>query len=123
MAKKASKANKAKKNNKVLVIVESAAKARTISRFLGRNYKVIASVGHVKDLPKSKMGIDVENGYNPQYVTIRGKGSVLKEIREASGKASQVLLATDPTEGEAIAWHLSMAVKLPEGAMPHRIKR
>jgi DNA topoisomerase-1 len=122
LAKKASKANKAKKNNKVLVIVESAAKARTISRFLGRNYKVIASVGHVKDLPKSKMGIDVENGYNPQYVTIRGKGSVLKEIREASGKASQVLLATDPDrEGEAIAWHLSTVVKLPEGA-PCRIE-
>ena len=108
--------------DKVLVIVESAAKAKTISKFLGRNHKVMASVGHVRDLPKSKLGVDVENGFVPQYVTIRGKGEILKQIKEESEKASRVLLATDPDrEGEAIAWHLSQAVNLPEDA-PCRIE-
>jgi len=99
----------------VLVIVESAAKAKTISKFLGRNYKVLASVGHVRDLPKSKLGVDVEHGFTPQYVTIRGKGEILKHIREESEKSSRVLLATDPDrEGEAIAWHLSQAMNLKD---------
>ncbi|ADI01723.1 DNA topoisomerase I [Syntrophothermus lipocalidus DSM 12680] len=99
----------------MLVIVESAAKAKTISKFLGRNYKVLASVGHVRDLPKSKLGVDVEHGFTPQYVTIRGKGEILKHIREESEKSSRVLLATDPDrEGEAIAWHLSQAMNLKD---------
>ena len=89
-----------------LVIVESAAKAKTLEKFLGKGYKVKASVGHIKDLPKSKLGIDVENNFEPQYITIRGKGDLLKEIKEESQKASKVLLATDPDrEGEAIAWN------------------
>ncbi|MEN6460024.1 MAG: type I DNA topoisomerase [Syntrophomonas sp.] len=97
-----------------LVIVESAAKAKTIGKFLGKNFKIKASVGHIKDLPKSKLGIDIENNFEPQYITIRGKGELLKEIKEESQKASRVLLATDPDrEGEAIAWHLQNAIKLP----------
>jgi len=101
--------------DRVLGIVESAAKAKTISKFLGRNYKVLASVGHVRDLPKSKLGVDVEHGFTPQYVTIRGKGEILKHIREESEKSSRVLLATDPDrEGEAIAWHLSQAMNLKD---------
>lgn len=97
-----------------LVIVESAAKARTLSKFLGKNYKVKASVGHVRDLPKSKLGIDLEN-CEPQYITIRGKGDLLKELRAESKKAKRVLLATDPDrEGEAIAWHLQYLMKIPE---------
>ncbi len=102
---------------KTLVIVESAAKARTISKFLGQNYKVKASVGHVRDLPKSKLGVDIENGFQPKYITIRGKGALIKEIKEESEKADRVLLATDPDrEGEAIAWHLSQVINLPEDA-------
>ncbi|MGI5920201.1 MAG: type I DNA topoisomerase [Syntrophomonadaceae bacterium] len=105
-----------------LVIVESAAKAKTIGKFLGKNYKIKASVGHIKDLPKSKMGIDIENNFEPQYITIRGKGTLLKEIKEDSQKASRVLLATDPDrEGEAIAWHLQNAIKLPADS-PCRIE-
>lgn len=100
-----------------LIIVESAAKAKTIGKFLGKNYRIKASVGHVKDLPKSKLGIDTENDFEPQYITIRGKGEVLKEIKDESGKADRVLLATDPDrEGEAIAWHLQKAIKIPDGA-------
>ncbi len=97
--------------------MESAAKAKTLGKFLGKNYRIKASVGHVKDLPKSKLGIDVEGSFEPQYITIRGKGSILKEIREESAKASRVLLATDPDrEGEAIAWHLQNAIKIPAGS-------
>jgi len=100
-----------------LIIVESAAKAKTLGKFLGKNYKIKASVGHVKDLPKSKLGIDIENNFEPGYITIRGKGGVLKEIKDAARKASKVLLATDPDrEGEAIAWHLQNAIKIPEGS-------
>ena len=92
---------------KTLVIVESAAKARTIGKFLGQNYKVKAWWERW-DLPKSKLGVDVENGFQPKYITIRGKGALIKEIREESEKADRVLLATDPDrEGEAIARHLS----------------
>lgn len=98
---------------KVLVIVESPAKAKTIERYLGKNYKVEASVGHVRDLPKSKMGIDIEEDFEPKYITIRGKGKVLKVLRKEAKKADKVLLATDPDrEGEAIAWHLAIALKM-----------
>jgi len=100
-----------------LVIVESAAKAKTISKFLGKNYKVKASVGHIRDLPKSKLGIDVEKDFEPQYITIRGKGELLREIKTEAAKADRVLLATDPDrEGEAIAWHLQTAMKLAPGS-------
>ena len=93
---------------KYLVIVESPAKAKTIEKYLGKNYKVVASVGHVRDLPKSKMGIDVENNYEPHYISIRGKGDVIKSLRQAAKKAEKVYLASDPDrEGEAIAWHLA----------------
>ncbi|HBQ27661.1 MAG TPA: type I DNA topoisomerase [Syntrophomonas sp.] len=99
-----------------LLIVESAAKAKTIGKFLGKGYTIKASVGHIKDLPKSKLGIDVDNNFEPRYITIRGKGTLLKEIKEEAQKASRVLLATDPDrEGEAIAWHLQNAIKIPQG--------
>jgi DNA topoisomerase I len=91
-----------------LVIVESPAKAKTIERYLGKKYKVKASMGHVRDLPRSQMGVDVENEYDPKYITIRGKGPVLKELKTAAKKAKKVYLAADPDrEGEAIAWHLA----------------
>lgn len=91
-----------------LVIVESPAKAKTIERYLGKKYKVKASMGHVRDLPKSQMGVDIEHNYEPKYITIRGKGPILKELRNAAKKAKKVYLAADPDrEGEAIAWHLA----------------
>lgn len=94
-------------SKKVLVIVESPAKAKTIGKFLGKKYTVKASMGHVRDLPKSQFGVDVEHGFEPKYITIRGKGDLLKELREAAKKSTKVLLAPDPDrEGEAIAWHL-----------------
>lgn len=98
---------------KNLVIVESPAKAKTIKKFLGSNYEVIASNGHVRDLPKSQMGIDIEHDYEPKYITIRGKGDILAKLRKEVKKADKVYLATDPDrEGEAISWHLSQALKL-----------
>lgn len=98
---------------KYLVIVESPSKAKTIEKYLGRNYKVVASVGHIRDLPKSKMGIDVENDYEPHYISIRGKGDVIKSLRSAAKKAEKVYLASDPDrEGEAIAWHLAFLLGL-----------
>lgn len=98
---------------KNLVIVESPAKAKTIKKFLGSNYEVIASNGHIRDLPKSQMGIDVENDFEPKYITIRGKGELLAALRKEVKKADKVYLATDPDrEGEAISWHLSKALKL-----------
>ncbi|NLJ86097.1 MAG: DNA topoisomerase I, partial [Firmicutes bacterium] len=98
---------------KSLVIVESPAKARTISRFLGKNYTVKASIGHVRDLPKSQFGVDIDNGFEPKYITIRGKGPVLKELREAAKKADRIFFASDPDrEGEAIAWHLAEALRV-----------
>ncbi len=101
-----------------LVIVESPAKARTISKFLGRTYKVEASNGHVRDLPKSQLGVDVENGFEPKYITIRGRGEVLERIRREAKGAKTVLLATDPDrEGEAISWHLATILGIdPESA-------
>ena len=93
---------------KILVIVESPSKAKTIGKFLGSRYKVIASVGHVRDLPKSKLGIDIEDDFEPQYINIRGKGDVIKELKKEAKKATSVYLATDPDrEGEAISWHLA----------------
>ncbi|MBQ8632518.1 MAG: type I DNA topoisomerase [Lachnospiraceae bacterium] len=98
---------------KYLVIVESSAKAPTIKKYLGSNYEVVASNGHVRDLPKSQMGVDVENDYEPKYITIRGKGDVLSKLRKEVKKADKVYLATDPDrEGEAIAWHLFHTLKL-----------
>ncbi len=98
---------------KNLVIVESPAKEKTIKKFLGSNYEVLASQGHVRDLPKSQMGIDVEHDYEPKYITIRGKGDILAKLRKEVKKADRVYLATDPDrEGEAISWHLSQALKL-----------
>ncbi len=91
-----------------LVIVESPAKARTIARYLGREYDVAASVGHVRDLPKKELGVDVENGFEPKYETIRGKGKILKELKSKAKKAESIILATDPDrEGEAIAYHVA----------------
>lgn len=93
---------------KKLVIVESPAKAKTIGKILGRNYKVMASVGHIRDLPKSTLGIDVEENYKPRYITIRGKGPVISELKKEGKKADVIYLATDPDrEGEAISWHLA----------------
>lgn len=106
---------------KYLVIVESPAKVKTIKKFLGTNYEVVASNGHVRDLPKSKLGIDVENDYEPKYITIRGKGDVLAKLRKEVKKAEKVYLATDPDrEGEAISWHLYHSLKL-EGKKVYRI--
>ncbi len=93
---------------KILVIVESPSKAKTIGKFLGSRYKVIASVGHVRDLPKSKLGIDIDNDFEPRYISIRGKGEIIKELKKEAKNASKVYLATDPDrEGEAISWHLA----------------
>jgi DNA topoisomerase-1 len=100
---------------KSLVIVESKAKASTINRILGRGFTVKASIGHVRDLPKKKLGIDTENGFEPTYVTIRGKGKVLSELKEAAKKSEMVYLASDfDREGEAIAWHIAETLKLPK---------
>ncbi len=102
---------------KYLVIVESPAKAKTINKFLGPNYTVVASNGHVRDLPKSQMGIDIEHDFEPKYITIRGKGDILAMLRKEVKKADKVYLATDPDrEGEAISWHLAYALKLDENA-------
>ena len=100
---------------KNLVIVESPAKVKTIKKFLGANYEVDASGGHVRDLPKSKLGFDAKDGYEPKYITIRGKGDVLAKLRKEVKKADKIYLATDPDrEGEAISWHLMKALKLDE---------
>ena len=100
---------------KYLVIVESPAKVNTIKKFLGANYQVMASNGHVRDLPKSQLGFDVENDYEPKYITIRGKGDILAKLRKEAKKADKIYLATDPDrEGEAISWHLSKALKLED---------
>ncbi len=96
-----------------LVIVESPAKAKTIERYLGKKYKVKASMGHLRDLPKSQMGVDVKNNYEPRYITIRGKGPILKDLKTAAKKVKKVYLAADPDrEGEAIAWHLAHSLDI-----------
>ena len=100
---------------KYLVIVESPAKVKTIKKFLGANYEVMASQGHIRDLPKSQMGIDIDNDFEPKYITIRGKGDILAALRKEVKKADKVYLATDPDrEGEAISWHLAKALKLED---------
>ena len=100
---------------KNLVIVESPAKAKTIKKFLGNNYEVIASNGHVRDLPKSQMGIDTDHDFEPKYITIRGKGDILAKLRKEVKKADRVYLATDPDrEGEAIAWHLKNVLNIKD---------
>ena len=101
-----------------LVIVESPTKVKTVKKFLGSGYEVLASNGHVRDLPKSSLGIDVEHGFEPKYITIRGKGDLVASLRKAAAKADKVYLATDPDrEGEAISWHLSKALNLDEKKM------
>ncbi|MBC1228848.1 type I DNA topoisomerase [Listeria booriae] len=98
-----------------LVIVESPAKAKTIEKYLGKKYKVKASMGHIRDLPKSQMGVDTENNFEPRYITIRGKGPILKELKQAAKKVKKVYLAADPDrEGEAIAWHLANSLGLDQ---------
>ncbi|HSH35824.1 type I DNA topoisomerase, partial [Schnuerera sp.] len=100
---------------KNLLIVESPAKAKTIRKFLGKNYKVKASVGHVRDLPKSSLGIDIEKNFNPKYITIRGKGPVVQELKKEAKKSDKIYLATDPDrEGEAISWHLAYILGIEE---------
>ncbi len=100
---------------KYLVIVESPAKVKTIKKFLGKNYEVTASNGHVRDLPKSQLGIDIEHGFEPKYITIRGKGDILAKLRKEVKKADKIYLATDPDrEGEAISWHLEQALHLED---------
>ncbi len=105
---KTGKASGKSTGSKKLVIVESPSKAKTIGKYLGSTYKVVASVGHVRDLPSSKLGIDIEGGFDPQYISIRGKGPLIRELKAEAKKASKVYLATDPDrEGEAISWHLA----------------
>ena len=112
LATKTKKKITAKKN---LVIVESPAKAKTIEKYLGRNYKVLASVGHIRDLKKSTMSVDFENNYEPEYINIRGKGPLINDLKQEAKKAKQVYLASDPDrEGEAISWHLAHILNLDE---------
>ena len=98
-----------------LVIVESPAKAKTIGKFLGSKFKVVASNGHVRDLPKSQIGVKIDQGFEPKYITLRGRGDVLERIRKEAKAADKVFLATDPDrEGEAISWHLAQVLNLDE---------
>ena len=109
------KASVANKNYKNLLIVESPSKAHTINKYLGKDYKVMATVGHIIDLPKSKLGVDIENGYEPMFETIHGKGKVITDLKRAIPKDGNVYIATDPDrEGEAIAWHVANALKLKD---------
>jgi DNA topoisomerase-1 len=102
-------------SNKSLIIVESPSKAKTIGKFLGSKYKVVASVGHVRDLPKSKLGIDIENNFEPQYISIRGKGDIIKGLKKEAKTASRIYLGTDPDrEGEAISWHIAYLLGIDE---------
>ena len=115
MAKAETKAKEAKSDSgKNLVIVESPSKIAPIKKYLGSNYKVIASQGHVRDLPKSTLGVDIENEFSAHYINIRGRGDLIKEIRKEAKKASKIYLATDPDrEGEAISWHLAAVLGVP----------
>lgn len=107
------KSTKRPTRKRTLLVVESPSKAKVIGKYLGSNYKVIASVGHVRDLPKSRLGIDIENNFEPDYINIRGKGDTIKELKKAAKQASRVLLATDPDrEGEAISWHLAYILEM-----------
>ena len=121
MAEK-NKKNTVKNAKQTLVIVESPSKAHTIEKYLGPGYIVRASVGHLIDLPKSRMAIDVENGFQPEYITVRGKAKLLKELQKEAKKSEAVLLASDnDREGEAIAWHLNNALKDKTKAKINRI--
>ena len=101
-----------------LIIVESPAKANTIKKFLGGNTKVVASMGHIRDLPKSKLGVNIENDFEPEYINIRGKGDLIKSLKKDAKGAKKVYLATDPDrEGEAIAWHLAHILEIPEDSV------
>ena len=105
---------------KALVVVESPAKAKTINKYLGRDFKVIASMGHVRDLPKSKLGVDVEGGFEPEYVVLPDRVKIIKELKEAAKSADEVFVATDPDrEGEAIGWHLAEEL----GASKKKVRR
>jgi len=105
-----------------LVIVESPAKAKTIGKYLGRSYRVRATIGHVRDLPEKKMGIDIENGFQPEYVTIPGKEKTVAELKSAARDSREIFLATDPDrEGEAIAWHVAQQIKSKNGAPVRRV--
>ena len=107
---------------KNLIIVESPTKSKTITRFLGKNYAVKASMGHLRDLPKSTLGVDVENDFTPKYINIRGKGDLIRELKAEAAKADNVYLATDPDrEGEAISWHLAHILGLDDKS-PCRIE-
>ncbi|MDI6602357.1 MAG: type I DNA topoisomerase [Thermoanaerobacteraceae bacterium] len=101
--------------SKTLIIVESPSKAKTISKFLGKNYQVEATAGHIRDLPKSQLGVDIDNNFEPKYITIRGKGPIIEKIKKEAKKADKILLATDPDrEGEAISWHISNILDIDE---------
>lgn len=118
----AKQAAKTTKKTGTLVIVESPSKAHTIEKMLGKGYRVMASQGHVRDLPKTKLGVDVENGFEPKYVNVRGRGTIIKDIRSTAKNAQRVLLATDPDrEGEAISWHIAELLNLDVSA-PSRIE-
>ncbi|MBP5774552.1 MAG: toprim domain-containing protein, partial [Clostridiales bacterium] len=98
---------------KKLVIVESPAKSKTISRYLGSDYQITASLGHIRDLPSNNLGVDVKNGFKPLYITMKGKEKVVRELKELSAGCDEIYLATDPDrEGEAIAWHLAKVLKI-----------
>src|SRR5215213_817486 len=105
-----------------LVVVESPAKAKTIGKYLGRGYRVRATIGHVRDLPEKKIGIDIENGFQPEYVTIPGKEKTVAELKNAARDSREIFLATDPDrEGEAIAWHVAQQIKSKNGAPVRRV--
>ncbi len=121
MAKKASTTKAKPKTKRSLIIVESPAKAKTITKYLGRKYKMMASVGHLRDLPKSRFGVDIEKDFQPEYIVIKGKGKILTSIKKAAKEADQVFLAPDPDrEGEAIAWHIAEELK-PINPNIHRV--
>src|SRR5215210_9100085 len=105
-----------------LVVVESPAKAKTIGKYLGRGYRVRATIGHLRDLPEKKIGIDIENGFEPEYVTIPGKEKTLADLKAAARDSKEILLATDPDrEGEAIAWHVAGQIRRKNGAPVRRV--
>ncbi|PIW69391.1 MAG: DNA topoisomerase I, partial [Ignavibacteriales bacterium CG12_big_fil_rev_8_21_14_0_65_30_8] len=105
-----------------LVIVESPAKAKTINKYLGRNYKVEATIGHIRNLPKTKLGVDIEDNFKPTYLNIRGKGDLIKKIKSLVSKSKNIFIATDPDrEGEAIAQDIADVIKLKEGSKLYRV--
>ena len=116
---KAAARNTQQYEGKTLVVVESPAKARTLEKILGSRYKVLASIGHVRDLPKGRLAIDVDNGFEPEYIQVRGKADLIRELKAASGVSKTTLLASDPDrEGEAIAWHLSKILEKESAGKP-----